>query len=459
MIKKISGFIFTSRIAALLILLLLLLLPIHVVPVLDDFYFLEKVQQQNLLIYIAEGYMNWDGRYLSLHTLLHFVMMKHAGVVTGVFIWSGFFYLYSFILYRFLSIDKNMIRISDPWSAFTGWVLFTILLWVGFSSHIADTVYWAAGGGYIMSLAMVMGWLYFYRFHADDAALKWLPLYFVFSLFTGLVGVIGSFPLLIFILWDYLLQLTVGSKRTANKWMIAGGAGLLLGTLANVLAPGNFIRGSVLESSFQFHLSDILVNLARISVHYSYYSLPAMAAAAVWVVISPFISAPYHDQQIRIYPLRVYLFLIRKAPLSDIREKTQWFLMAFASILPMLAIPEFAGGRTTIFFMAFLFTGLVVVLNQLVWLYAEGFKPLFVANVLSAYMRKAVLFLFITAIVLLGVHHWYNHQLKKEMLIQQKTDQILKHDPHPNNTSSLQTKYIPFSYKINRSMGGGLRGV
>lgn len=450
MVKR-SYLVTTLIILTALPLFLLIMLPVHVTPWADDFVFMERVKDYNIVDYIWSGYMQWDGRYLSLHTVLHYFMIKHFGVVFSVFVWSLFFYL--FCLFALLLVEEHQKLTLNFRVFFLKLGLLTLLLWLGFSYHIADTVYWAAGGGYVMSLAMVYGWVYVYRKNGDKSAHLHLIVFFFFSLLTGLVGVIGSFPVLVFLFLDYIFRVRGEKRAYCLKFPLVGFAGVLVGTLLNVLAPGNFIRGSILESSFNFYLPLMLLDGVKITLRYLYFSFPVILASFLWVVFSRIISHPLQDMVFRLYSPRVYLFGVRNSSKKAIVGHTQWFFMAFASIIPMLAIPEFAGGRATIFFMAFLFTGMVLVLQKLVWLHDPKFTPLATIVMKSYHIRVALLLVFIGFTLVLVKHHHCNRQIKNEMVLRQESLQALPGKPYPAVMKPLQIRHIPFSYKIDENMG------
>lgn len=304
----------------------------------DDFYIYNQLQERGVWDFMWSGYMSWDGRFVSLNALVQLLLIKTDSAPLAVGFWS-----LMFLTAATLGVEVFRKETGGDGSKVgksRQVIILLCLMWLGFSNHLSETLYWVTGGIYIMALAMSLGFILFFIRRPDSIRPSWLFGGMVFGLLSGLMGVVASLPLLVFMAVEVALQYR-RSLKPGLAYPAAWGGALLAGIVFNIVAPGNFIRAGVLDTSFQLDAVTMGVNFLKISFRYLHFSIPAVGMAVLAVLLF----AP--KGRIRLkkpsFSFNAVLF------------HGKWLMTAFSSIVPMLVIPDFAGGRVTIFFTAWLF--------------------------------------------------------------------------------------------------------
>jgi hypothetical protein len=325
--KGIPVFLFIHLSAAAAV-IMIFLLSLNVTFRADDFVLQKLAEEMGIWGVMKHMYLNWDGRFISLNALIQLALLLYLGAPAGAWVWSLMllataFFMKEFFRHRYLLEVNGFVIVA----------LLFCLQWLGYQNHLAETMYWVTGGIYMMNLGLMTGFLWIYLRKPEPVNYMWLTLGAVWGVMAGLSGVISGFPLLVFIVAEWLVKRS-GSKRVYfMTWSLA----LITGLAVNVAAPGNYIRASALPTSWDMDPMVMLLNMLKISWRYLVLSLPAIAAGVGAAVLIPVKRESNEDRIARLW------------------LRFRWLVVAFSGILPMLFIPDFAGGRTSIFFMAFLF--------------------------------------------------------------------------------------------------------
>ncbi len=382
----------------------------------DDFYIYDQLQKNSLWNFMKFNYYNWDGRFISLNALLQLSLIKNCSPFFAVFVWSVMLLLSSFFMFRIFQLEIKNKEKSFARNHFLAFLFLFCLLWLGYSGHISETVYWVTGGIYSMGLSMIFGFVYMFHRRPIQFNGIWLVVGSLYGLSLGLMGVIGSFPLLVFLLIELVLdRKNIFLNKKKLIYPLIWGFFIFIGTVINISAPGNFVRASILETSFQWDVILMATNLIKINIRYIIFSLPAIAGALLAVSIMPFPSILSKGKELYIYPTDVYIERFSSA--NDRLSLLKWFIVAISGILPKLVIPDIAGGRTTVFYMAFLFLGIWVFLQYILSVQKKSVQPLLKIYLAAKGIKISLLvfFVFVNSVAL------YNYKIGQS--IRQQVDE------------------------------------
>lgn len=330
----------------------------------DDFSLINQINKLGILHHVIKSYLGWDGRAIIAGTIQS-LFLKYLPVEMINLIWIMCLVLtalVSFRLFILLSKLKNKFLITDY---IIGTALFSAVLWYGFKSHIGETVYWATGGAYSLTLLLATIWLYLWiTFFSTQLKINKLIqiLYYLFTIFAGALTQNLSCALLTYIGIE-LIKFIATKNYIIVRRIIILIALLIIGTLIIVLAPGNFVRSAYGLNSFTLSLSAMSFNFIRTLILYIKLSIPLfimllISIPLIFILISN-TSIYIFRIIIRIkikkeYYINMNKRIIRKC-LFHIVSLFQFLLAAIATIIPFILLPDFASTRTSLFFMAFVF--------------------------------------------------------------------------------------------------------
>lgn len=295
----------------------------------DYYYTYAIVHKYGVKHFILTQYRWNDGRAISLPGLIRenlIMWLPHAAVIA---IFAATLIILVYIYNKFLEKSLSI--------RFTYFSLITTLFifFYGFYAHIAHSLYWGVGGGYMFGLLFNCLWFYFLLgLHKNDNLLSKKSI--IFILLSGVVGGIGQnlFPS-IFIYYLYIL---VFKKSTFNLYaLFFSFITFAIGALIISVAKGNTAHASLI-----FHTT-IFSTLSELPLNYFKVLGSYLSISVVIILLSIF--------------LGIYHGIINAKFYEDKKEKKHhiiWLLMALTTVAPMSLIPVAASPRTSIFFQFFI---------------------------------------------------------------------------------------------------------
>lgn len=333
-------------------------------PKADDFSQLNEIRRMGIIQHIVYRYNNWDGRAISVG-LIQALLLTYLPIEITNSILASCLIITSFISFLIFHHRLNFRWDVPACDYVIGTAIFSSVLWYGFKPHLADTVYWATGGIYIIALLFVAIWIYLWltKFSFERKINFYhIVFFYIFSVYVGALTQNLSCAILAYMGTELIKS--VLTKDTAQiKRRIFVLALLLIGFIPVILAPGNFIRSAYGPKSFILSLTAISMNYLKIAVRFTDLS----STLFVMLLISvPLMTMFFTYSSHRVLKNKLIIKLKRKYSISfngmAIRDVTvkvltlfQFFIAAFASILPFTLIPDFKSPRTSIYFMGFLF--------------------------------------------------------------------------------------------------------
>jgi hypothetical protein len=301
----------------------------------DDYCGLEIMTEHNPLTYALHMYQYWGGTFFTLliqGAFFESYILAKSSIFVGVFVLGATAYLILKML------DKQNVKFKSLFRLDFMWVLFlTIaLFWIGFRKHIGETVYWATGMTNIITCFAVIGWFLIYEFHRK----KSLFLISVTSFILGMLAFTISPAAITFMIFPVLVEFFKTKKWSAflEKKFVIALVCIVAGTIIISIAPGNFSRASLNESSFG---GNILVNYAKYTSRF---------IAHVWHMI----------------PLTfLFVFSLEKffEKLPNLSKTTlfKWCLITISTVSPFAVLNSAASPRGGIHF--HLFFGIFLILS------------------------------------------------------------------------------------------------
>lgn len=308
----------------------------------DYFGFSAALKENKITDYLWNGYLKWDGRFLSLSALIQCFLVLYFPHVIIVLFYSALFLINGLLIGKILDIQiKGEKRILLH-------ILIIISLFYGFYSHISETVFWAVGGVYTLHLFFGLILILYLKYGSKQFVKYDLGIVVLLSLISGSTSQNFS-PALIIYLAYFLIFIPRESDK--NRYWFALG-GLLAGLSIISLAPGNFIRANGNESNFNLDVIWLMKLFVGITLRYLKFSL-VLIAFAIFSALLMAGRMTYTAESFK----------------KHLKADFVWFLMALATVAPMVFVPSETSLRTSIFFMAFLY---VFVFKMSSWFFVHN---------------------------------------------------------------------------------------
>jgi len=273
---------------------------------------------------------------------------------------------------------------------------------------------------------------------------------FIVSLAVGLMGVNGSFTLIVYILLDLFVKRKFYNQNRRLLWYpLLWGFALVISTLFILVAPGNFVRASHHETSFVFDPLMTLFYFVEIFARYTYYSWPAIAAGIVTALIFPLSQTLKDGIRFIIPSFRALLSFAFPKTVDEFVKRHFWLFVAIASIIPMLAVPEITSRRTSVFYMAFLFIWVVGFVRGINTHSYVNEKNGFQVHILSAYVRNFLLVFLFTTILTAIYHFSLGYQIKTQVIAREAYLAEMQGKVDTVYVNPIVVDKIPFSYKFH----------
>ena len=359
----------------------------------DYYYTYGIVHKFGVKHFILTQYRWNDGRAMSLPGLLRenlILWFPHAIVIA---IFAATLILVVYVYNKLLAKSLNI--------RFTYFSLITtvIIFFYGFYSHIAHSLFWGVGGGYMFGLLFNCLWFYFlFCLNKEDSFFSKKSIFFI--LLSGVVGGIGQnlFPS-IFIYYLYIL---IFQKSKYNLFtIITSFLPFAIGALIISVAKGNTAHASLI-----FHTT-IFSKFSELPLNY-FQVLGSYFSISVVLILFSILLGIYHG--------------VTNSN-SSIEEKNKkhhiiWLLMALATVAPMSLIPVAASPRTSIFFQFFI---------------SIFFHNISYQFIIAKYKKSSIKFSFVSLIPILSMVFLLVHSFF--IFIQWKYGLIAMKNEHENETA------------------------
>lgn len=319
-------------------------------PVSDDFSFYIQSRDLGIFGLIKYIYFNWGGRFFSYFlSSFFFTVFNFKYLYFLVTLLSIIFIFSSLLLSRFINqlIPKKQTQLYSFSIVFLSFFL-------SLTPILDETVYWAAGGLYILSTFFSLTWIYiFYIMVIKSARIKFpylaIPIFLICSfLFGGFMENLS--PSLIFLgLIFILISKKLNISRLNLVIAILALVFLIIGSVIMYLAPGNFIRAAGLANSFSFNISILVKNYSNTFLGF-------------WVVFKRVflfsflggISHSFYISNKNIEPNIIFKEYLKENRLN-IFIFLSFFIASLISILPFALVPGGAASRASIYSCVYFF--------------------------------------------------------------------------------------------------------
>lgn len=327
------------NLSLVLLSILMILLAWNYWPNADDFCFRSRVTQQGLYEYLVSYYYNWSGRVFTLGILG--ILIQAVPITSSNLISIFFVLIYISALFIFVRYWKKYIPIDTLLGVFICFFFF----WFGLRAIIGEVVYWPTGAAtYLVPFILGYWWMHQFDLDLSEREPSWLK---IIILFLASIVVGNGIEVLSPILCAYGFFMLLASYQNLSKrhkiLQITKLAGIVLGTLFLVLAPGNVERAKSFPQGISFDVSSLLQNLFKVKwVFFSFTKTMLMYAffAAMAIIIL------FPHLQVEIKKLRQMSWI--------------YFLTGIASLLPMATVDlRFSTRRTTFYFAVILSLSLI----------------------------------------------------------------------------------------------------
>lgn len=181
-------------------------------------------------------YFYWGGR-IPVHFILQFLLF--IGKPLASLFCAGAYTVVILIVCK-VSNKENKIEMASFW--------FVSSLMYYFNPIWSETVTWFTGNanylwGILLALLPI---LFFSKYgNKDKISLLSLVSFFILCMISGWTNENVGPLVFLFLLYSYFIK-----ENRVKKWLLIGAVGCFLGCSLMILAPGNFIRSSVLINDF-----------------------------------------------------------------------------------------------------------------------------------------------------------------------------------------------------------------
>jgi len=423
----------------------------------DDFCLFNDLHKESLWMFAWDLYKTWDGRGLMIGLTSGFAM-KYLPVVVTNTIWASAligsaYFIYKIIIYEVSFLNKNRVDSIIQIAAIT------IVLWLGMSIHISETVYWSTGGYYILSAFFGLAWSYILikifkgRSNAQHIKISRLINFFIISILIGMFSHNLSTGLLALGFLSAIISwMKDGFKSMKLKNIGLGTLGILIGTFIISVAPGNFTRASRGQRSFHFSAKEMSSNFMDMFEYYRGISINLVILGIILaLLLTLLINNRYilKKEFIIDFTKKIRIPFDRRL-LIVILDKSKFMLAALATILPFIFVPDFGAPRTSIFFMIFL---LIFILSFFPLIFKKIFYTELSTNI--NYEKKVPSFVyllfsivFVSYLFVIIPHNLKAYEIKKKII---KREMFLSEQGNENKdiiAKKLRIKNIPFSLRF-----------
>jgi hypothetical protein len=303
----------------------------------DDFGYYNGIKKAGSVIkFMWASYVGWDGRSLSVNTLLSVLLgLIHSAELSGV-IWSLFFCGAAYLSFRlWYPNDYKNWAMNVLWGAF---ILYGIQL------HASQSVFWQTGGRYIGDVFFLLVWLFLFLNSFKNKAIN-VDRYFLLLLITFVSALngpqISSTMLVGFAVLIFGNNYLFFAEKRFYKIYFPVLFIIIVAALITILAPGNDVR---IECSGQ---KDVIISMSSL-LHNFWSTLKFYIRVNIFLFIAlPFVLLPFATK-----------FKVDMKVAVDYFKTSFWTIyaigaMGITSLIPFVVYPAFVSGRTSLVFAFF----------------------------------------------------------------------------------------------------------
>lgn len=372
----------------------------------DDYDFITNVTSRGIIQNCIKLYNEWDGRFLSITSVIQGLMLVYLPIELVTFIWNICFFINGFLIFIIVKSEVEL-NIKNIKMQIITICTIIIVSWLGAIRHFSDTIYWGTGGVY--TLALLFGTIYILVFLNFQKKKKKIFAILIFGFCSFLVGCLTqnlTIPIQLLVIMTIFSDVFTKQKKYhfQNFFFLSF---LFLGLLVVTFAPGSKVRLTVCNPETSSMLQ-LIYNFFLVLAKYLYRSIFLIIFAFVGAIAVFLMQTP----KVKMHLTNIFKF--QTFNLLQFVKNTKWFVIALSTITPFVVIPDLVSQRTTIyfinFFCIFLFISIFKILEKYTSRtnYSNPNKNINISKVLFA-----LLFIFTIIFVAYNLKMGYN--LKSEI--------------------------------------------
>jgi len=404
-------------------------------PSSDDFSLYMDLSKCSVFEHAGNMYHNWDGRSLSIPALLQYTLLKYCSAQGSTFVWSLSFIFNAFLLLKIILLECA-IEIKSKKQLVIFWGYLAITLWLGFYSHISQTVYWSTGGIYSMASSFALAWIYLFLTVVTSTTKQPLAKYLLLIVLSVIAGTLSQNlvpALLVFVGYAFI------SKSSIRKNSLLVFFSILIGACFLYAAPGNYNRASLGPNTLQLQAWKMFYHSAYALTYYEYKSIVLVCLTLAFA----FVLLP---NDIAIRERNVITKATKWNYFLQIMAKSKWLIIALSTLLIFIVVPDFVSSRTAIFFMFFIVMFIVTTFH---WFAKNAWLNTFVQRFNTDHLKQKIkLGAFIAFIAIILLHNYAATHIKSELAVRNKQLQNPANRGKDLCVSAIKTA-IPFSLKFD----------
>ena len=376
----------------------------------DVFVFYDTKNSEDLYSYFIFKYNNWTGRFLQ--------------IVLGYYIFTNEFFL---IFFKLASIPTFFISMWLAWYCVTSkfikiydenfWIFFVFACVVWFSvPAIAENIIWTTGfitWLYPMFISLIFLSLIFYiynitkknNFKIKNFTWKFLPIIITAFLSGSSIEQL-SFIILFITSYIFYLIIYVNGKQISTEYYL-GYLFLILGILFLFLAPGNYARMNLIDSSF-------IQKIFKYTIYFfsSIYYLGNVKEAIIFF-----------------FSIILLFFLLNpeiNITINIIKKSMFWLIASVIGLLIMIPLTNFLSIRTIFYPIIFIFFFIlsINVNSENKINYINPLKKYFVLFVISSLLFFDSFTSFLSNKSLYNENNYRNYLINEAIISNQKNIEI-----------------------------------
>ena len=315
----------------------------------DDICYQNELSRYSVLEKAWLQYNYWDGRSLSIASLLQLAGLKYFPAPLITLIWAVSFIGAAFMILKIAGMEQRSSQ-RKPVS-FNELSVMVAVLWLGMWKLIPDIIYWSTGGWYSMMLLLSLVWIYIFQ---KGLKYKWYStggsaVIFITSLLCGNNSHNVIIPLLLVAVIEMSHAIAVRKEKKALGYGLSAIAGLILSAYFVLFAPGNYERLHAIawkgfNASFLYYFTNVIVK-------YCYWLLVLWGLLVYFILLNGKNPGTTVAKFFRSGPGNVGL---NKSSIVTMLHAHKYLIAAISSVVVFSATSFFAVPRTAIFFASFI---------------------------------------------------------------------------------------------------------
>ena len=206
-------------------------------------------------------YMSWSGRLVADYSSCLILSIPNHTIVSGII--AGIATTMCFFISTIPSVALHGVTEKSSWK----FLCIAVLYWVS-NPNLGQTTFWVVGAcNYLVTTFFISLFLYIFALHVRDETINTFQafLIFVLSMIAGCTNENMGITLVYMVCACYLI-LKIQKTKINNYLFALVLAGLIIGSLVLLLAPGNYVRMS--SSEFDYWRNTSI--LKKIFIHLTY---------------------------------------------------------------------------------------------------------------------------------------------------------------------------------------------